>query len=51
MVDWLATDPTGTGSMNSLIIGDLNSYDKEDPIDAILAGRMTSPAQGMTISI
>lgn len=38
MVDWLAADPTGTGSMNTLIIGDLNSYDKEDPIDAILAG-------------
>jgi hypothetical protein len=38
MVDWLATDPTGSGSNNYLIIGDLNSYDKEDPIDAILAG-------------
>ncbi|MBE0685859.1 MAG: ExeM/NucH family extracellular endonuclease [Anaerolineaceae bacterium] len=38
MVDWLANDPTGSGSNNYLIIGDLNSYDKEDPIDAILAG-------------
>jgi predicted extracellular nuclease len=38
MVDWLATDPTGSGSNNYLIIGDLNSYDKEDPIDAIMAG-------------
>ncbi len=38
MVDWLATDPTGTGDQDVLIIGDLNSYDKEDPIDAILAG-------------
>ncbi|PKO04796.1 MAG: endonuclease/exonuclease/phosphatase [Chloroflexi bacterium HGW-Chloroflexi-3] len=38
MVDWLAMDPTGSGSNNYLIIGDLNSYDKEDPIDAILAG-------------
>ena len=38
MVDWLATDPTNSGSTNFLIIGDLNSYDKEDPIDAILAG-------------
>jgi hypothetical protein len=38
MVDWLATDPTGSGSFNTLIIGDLNSYDKEDPIDAILMG-------------
>ena len=38
MMDWLAADPTGEGSMNTLIIGDLNSYDKEDPIDAVLAG-------------
>ena len=38
LVDWLATDPTGSGDADFLIIGDLNSYDKEDPIDAILAG-------------
>ena len=38
MVDWLATDPTGSGDSDVLIIGDLNSYDKEDPIMAILAG-------------
>lgn len=38
MVDWLTANPTSTGSLNTLIIGDLNSYDKEDPIDAILAG-------------
>jgi uncharacterized protein len=38
LVDWLATDPTGSGDEDFLIIGDLNSYDKEDPIDAILAG-------------
>ena len=38
LVDWLAADPTGSGDGDFLIIGDLNSYDKEDPIDAILAG-------------
>jgi uncharacterized protein len=38
LVDWLATDPTGSGDEDFLIIGDLNSYDKEDPIDAILEG-------------
>jgi predicted extracellular nuclease len=38
LVDWLATDPTGSGVDNALILGDLNSYDKEDPIDAIVAG-------------
>jgi predicted extracellular nuclease len=38
LVDWLATDPTGSGDSDFLIIGDLNSYDHEDPIDAIKAG-------------
>lgn len=38
LVDWLAADPTASGDDDFLIIGDLNSYDKEDPIDAILAG-------------
>jgi hypothetical protein len=38
LVDWLATDPTGSGDRDYLILGDLNSYAKEDPIDAILAG-------------
>ncbi len=41
LVDWLATDPTGSGDADVLIIGDLNSYDKEDPIDALLAGGYT----------
>jgi predicted extracellular nuclease len=41
LVDWLATDPTGSGDGDYLIIGDLNSYDKEDPIDALLAGDYT----------
>jgi hypothetical protein len=36
--DWLATDPTGSDDPDHLIIGDLNSYDKEDPIDALIAG-------------
>jgi predicted extracellular nuclease len=38
MVDWLATDPTGSGDEDVLIIGDLNAYDHEDPIDAIIGG-------------
>lgn len=32
LVDWLATDPTGSGDTDVMIVGDLNSYDKEDPI-------------------
>ena len=35
LVDWLAGDPTGSGDPDFLIIGDLNSYDKEDPIDVL----------------
>jgi predicted extracellular nuclease len=41
LVDWLASDPTGSGDADFLIIGDLNSYDKEDPIDTLLAGGYT----------
>jgi predicted extracellular nuclease len=35
MADWLASDPTGSGDADVLIIGDLNSYAKEDPIVAL----------------
>jgi uncharacterized protein len=38
LVDWLATDPTGSGDPDFLIVGDLNSYAQEDPIDAVKAG-------------
>jgi predicted extracellular nuclease len=41
LVDWLATNPTGSGDADFVIMGDLNSYDKEDPIDALLAGDYT----------
>lgn len=36
LAQWLATDPTGTGDTDRLILGDLNSYAKEDPIDALV---------------
>ncbi len=38
LVDWLATDPTGSGDPDFIIMGDLNSYAKEDAIDEIKAG-------------
>jgi uncharacterized protein len=41
LVDWLAGYPTGVGVQDSLIIGDLNSYDKEDPIDVITGAGYT----------
>ena len=38
LVDWLATDPTGSGDPDFLIVGDLNAYAQEDPITAIKLG-------------
>ena len=32
LVDWAASDPTGSGDRDVLVVGDLNSYAKEDPI-------------------
>ena len=42
LADWLATDPTGTGDPDVLIVGDLNSYAKEDPITALEAAGYTN---------
>jgi predicted extracellular nuclease len=41
LADWLATDPTDSGDPDRLIIGDLNSYDHEEPIDALVAAGYT----------
>jgi len=41
LVDWLATDPTGSGSADFLLIGDMNSYAKEDPITRFITGGYT----------
>jgi hypothetical protein len=38
LVDWLATDPTGSGDPDFLVLGDLNSYAREDALDEIQAG-------------
>ncbi|MFN0191975.1 MAG: ExeM/NucH family extracellular endonuclease [Aestuariivirga sp.] len=37
LTDWLATDPTGSGDIDYLILGDLNSYAEEDPIQLLEA--------------
>ncbi|MDQ0893942.1 ExeM/NucH family extracellular endonuclease [Agromyces ramosus] len=41
MVDWLATGPTGAEPGRELIIGDLNSYDQEDPIQVLTGAGYT----------
>ena len=38
---WLGTEPTGSDDTDFLVIGDLNSYAKEDPIKAFLDGGYT----------
>ena len=45
---WLATDPTGTGDPDVLIVGDLNAYGKEDPVRAVVDASYTNlvPAFG-----
>ncbi|WP_423369107.1 ExeM/NucH family extracellular endonuclease [Burkholderia sp. LMG 32019] len=35
VADWLATSPTGAAADGVLLIGDLNSYAKEDPVRAL----------------
>ncbi len=37
LTDWLATDPTGSGDPDVLIMGDLNAYAREDPLRAMAA--------------
>lgn len=36
LVQYLATQPTGVNSSAQLVLGDLNAYSKEDPINTIL---------------
>lgn len=40
--NWLASDPTGSGDRDIIIIGDLNSYTMEDPISALVDAGYTN---------
>ncbi|HUG06120.1 MAG TPA: ExeM/NucH family extracellular endonuclease [Candidatus Limnocylindria bacterium] len=42
LADWLATDPTGSGDPDFLIIGDLNAYTFEDPITTLTTSGYTN---------
>jgi predicted extracellular nuclease len=42
LVDWLATDPTHSGDRDVLLVGDMNAYAKEDPIDVFKAAGFTN---------
>jgi predicted extracellular nuclease len=41
IVDYLGTDPTGSGDIDFLVMGDLNAYAQEDPVTTIEAGGYT----------
>lgn len=43
LLAWLATDPTGAGDPDVLVLGDLNAYAREDPVRTLLAGRDGEP--------
>jgi predicted extracellular nuclease len=46
LVDWLAGDPTGSGDPDVIVLGDLNSYALEDPVDVFLdAGYVNTIAE------
>ena len=42
LADWLATDPTGSGDSDVLIIGDLNAYLEEDPLATLANAGFTN---------
>lgn len=42
LLSWYATDPTGTGDPDILLIGDYNSYAMEDPITTLQNGGFTN---------
>ncbi len=35
VLDWLALNPTGSGEVDAILLGDLNAYAQEDPITAL----------------
>jgi hypothetical protein len=42
LLAWFATDPTGTGDPDILMIGDYNAYAMEDPITTLLSAGFTN---------
>ena len=37
LLDWIASDPTGSGDTDFLVLGDFNAYAQEDPIRTLVA--------------
>ena len=47
-INWLAGDPTGTGETDYLILGDMNSFYMEDPVQAFLSAGYANQGGGPT---
>ncbi len=50
LVNWLATDPTASSDADFIIVGDLNAYAMEDPLDVIQAAGYTNLIQSFAES-
>ncbi len=46
LLEWLGTDPTGSTDEDIVILGDINAYDKEDPIDVLVEAGYTDQGAG-----
>ena len=44
VIDWLSGDPTNSGSTQLLLVGDLNAYTLEDPVQLLEASGLTDLA-------
>jgi len=48
LAEWLETNPTGAGSTDNLVVlGDLNAYAQEDPVQALIEAGFTDLAQAL----
>ena len=48
LADWIASDPTGSGDDDFLILGDLNAYTREDPLTALTNAGLVNLLDGAT---
>lgn len=46
LADWIRTDPTGSGDTDYLVIGDMNAYYLEDPIETMRAAGLVDLLAG-----
>lgn len=47
LADWVRSDPTGSGDADYLVIGDMNAYYREDPIETMRAAGLVDLLEGV----